>query len=199
MARKLTDIEKQVEALRQDLTQAHEQADRHEGAVSAIDQQRAEAVDRLKLALRQVEDFRGELERKEAELAEARREAAVTEAHSAIERRDTAARDATEAIAALTDALQQLTTEREEVEQRTADLADSGVSIDVPPEPPEFDEAMGRLTRFVRGLLDEQLEDEILEAAARSTRAQAIEDLPPHLQEAARNRRRDLARQRWND
>ena len=58
---------------------------------------------------------------------------------------------------------------------------------------------MGRLTRFVRGLLDEQLEDEILEAAARSTRAQAIEDLPPHLQEAARNRRRELSRQRWND
>ena len=199
MARKLTDIEKQVEALRQDLAQAHEHADRHEGAVSSIDQQRAEAVDRLKLALRQVEDFRSELERKEAELAEARREAAVAEAHSAIERRDTAAADAVAAIGALTDALQQLTTEREEVEQRRADLADSGVSVDVPPEPPEFDEAMGRLTRFVRGLIDAQLEDEILEAAARSTRAQAIDDLPPHLQEAARSRRRELARQRFND
>lgn len=199
MARKLTDIEKQVEALRQDLTQAHEQADRHEGALSALDQQRSEAVDRLKLALRQVEDFRSELERKEAELAEARREAALAEAQSAIDRRDTAAQDATAAIGALTDALQRLTTEREEVEHRRADLADSGVSIDVPPEPPELDEAMGRLTRFVRGLLDEQLEDEILEAAARSTRAQAIEDLPPHLQEAARNRRRELSRQRWND
>jgi len=199
VAKKLTDIEKQVEVLRQDLAQAHEQADRHEGTVSAIDQQREEAVDRLKLALRQVDDFRSELERKEAELAEARREASITAAHDAIERRDTAAHEAVAAITALVEALQGLTAEREDVEQRRADLADSGIGIDVPPEPPELEEAMVRLTGFVRGLLDEQLEDEILEAAARSTRAQAIDDLPPHLQEAARSRRRQLARKSWND
>ncbi len=47
-------------------------------------------------------------------------------------------------------------------------------------------------------LLDETLEDELLEAAARSPRPKAIDELPPHLQEAARNRRRQLAKKRWD-
>ena len=50
-------------------------------------------------------------------------------------------------------------------------------------------DAWQRLQELVRASLQEQLEDELIEAAVRSPLGRAIDDLPEHLQEAARRRR----------
>jgi chromosome segregation ATPase len=194
----MKDLELQLEALRRDLSQARERASQHEGMLSELDERRAETADRLEIALRQVDEFRDELERKETELEEARREAALAEIEEAAERRDEAARKVAAAITTVIEGLDELDGLRDDLARVRSTHASDGHLVDVADEPAEFGEAIERLVSLVRGMLDETLEDELLEAAARSSRPRAIDELPPHLQEAARLRRRRLAKQRWD-
>jgi chromosome segregation ATPase len=191
------EIEQQLEALRHDLDEAHARAAHQEGQLSELDERRAEAADRLQLALRQAEEFRAELERKEAQLEEARRQAAIAEVEEAVRRRDETAIHVAAAITQVVDGLEALDGRREELAQAQSELASTGHRVETPDEPPSFEEAIERLVTVVRAMLDEALEDELLEAAARSSRPRAIDELPPHLQEAARTRRRQLAKQRF--
>jgi chromosome segregation ATPase len=192
----MKDLELQLEALRRDLDQARARADQHEGMLSELDERRAETADRLELSLRQVEQFKVELERKEAELEEARRQAALAEVEEAARRRDEAAHKVAAAITTVIEGLDELDGLRDELQRVRSTHASDGLLVEVEDEPAEFADAIERLVALVRGLLDETLEDELLDAAARSSRPRAIEELPTHLQEAARARRRQLARQR---
>ena len=194
----MKDIEQQLEALRRDLGQANARAAQHEGQLTELDERRAETSDRLQQALQQVDEFRAELERKEAALEEARQQAAIAEVEAAVQRRDETATQVAAAVTVVVDGLEELDGRRETLAQAEAELASQGLRVKVPEEPPSFEEAMERLVGVVRGLLDDTLEDELLEAAARSPRPKAIDELPPHLQEAARNRRRQLAKKRWD-
>ena len=65
---------------------------------------------------------------------------------------------------------------------------------DLPPEPEDLQEQWDRLAGHVRRGLGQQLDDELIDAAARSPMGAAIGDLPRHLQEAARRRRQLLMR-----
>jgi chromosome segregation ATPase len=194
----MKDIELQLEALRRDLDEARARADQHQGTLSELDERRAETADRLELSLRQVEEFRAELERKEIELEEARERAAIAEIEEAAGHRDEAARKVAAAITTVIEGLDELDGLRDELERLRSTHESAGIFVGVEAEPGELGEAIERLVTVVRGLLDETLEDELLEAAARSSRPRAIEELPVHLQEAARARRRRLARQRWD-
>ena len=186
------------ELVRRDLTQARERASQHEGMLSELDERRAETADRLEIALHPVDEFRVELERQAAELEEARREADLAEIEEAAERRDEAARKVAAALTTVIEGLDELDGLRDDLARVRSTHASDGHVVDVAGEPAEFGEAIERLVSLVRGMLDETLEDELLEAAARSSRPRAIDDLPPHLQEAARLRRRQLAQQRWD-
>jgi chromosome segregation ATPase len=194
----MKDLELQLEALRRDLDEARARADQHEGMLSELDERRAETADRLELSLRQVEQFKVELERKEAELEEARRQAALAEVEEAARRRDEAAHKVAAAITTVIEGLDELDSLREELQRVRSTHASDGLLVEVDDEPAEFGDAIDRLVALVRGLLDETLEDELLDAAARSSRPRAIDELPKHLQEAARARRRQLAKQRWD-
>ncbi len=64
--------------------------------------------------------------------------------------------------------------------------------VALPPEPVALAESWDRLVARIRTELDQNLEEELLEAAARNPLAHAIDDLPAHLRAAARERRRTL-------
>jgi chromosome segregation ATPase len=194
----MKDIQQQLEALRKDLNDAQARAVQTEGQLTELDERRAETADRLQLALRQVDDFRDELDRKESQLEEARREAAIAEVENAVRVRDETAARVAASISSVVDGLEELDDRRDDLARAQSELAGSGLRLQIPGEPPSFEEAMERLVAVVRTKLDETLEDELLDAAARSPRPRAIDELPPHLQEAARNRRRQLAKQRWD-
>ena len=162
----MKDLELQLEALRRDLNQARERASQHEGMLSELDERRAETADRLELALHQVDEFRTELERKEAELEEARRQAALAEVQEAAARRDEAARQVAAAITTVIEGLDELDSLREELARVRSTHASDGLLVEVEGEPAEFGEAIERLVVLVRGMLDETLEDELLDAAA---------------------------------
>jgi hypothetical protein len=68
-------------------------------------------------------------------------------------------------------------------------------TIDLPREPAELREAWDRLIERIRTDLGNQLEHELLDAAARSPFGNAIRDLPAHLRAAARERRAALHHQ----
>ena len=55
-----------------------------------------------------------------------------------------------------------------------------------------LEEAWAKVVALVRADLDQKLEDELVQTAATSTSARAIQDLPVHLREAATHRRREL-------
>src|SRR5918995_566147 len=61
-----------------------------------------------------------------------------------------------------------------------------------PGEPPAFAEEWSRLEQLVRDEANLQLESDLVEAAANSSMGYAIKDLPAHLQQLARQRRRTL-------
>ncbi len=81
------------------------------------------------------------------------------------------------------------------VDDVAAARADVGPGYDVtdPPEPAQLVEAWERLVESVRSKIDERLEDEVVESAARSFAGYEIEKLPEHLRTAARTRRRRLS------
>src|SRR5687767_1618839 len=113
----MKDLELQLEALRRDLDEARARADQHEGMLSELDERRAETADRLELSLRQVEQFKAELGRKEAELEEARTQAALAEVEEAARRRDEAAHKVAAAITTVIEGLDELDSLREELQR----------------------------------------------------------------------------------
>jgi DNA repair exonuclease SbcCD ATPase subunit len=137
-------------------------------------------------------------------LEESRQEVAslhVQEAHQtldkAVEARDLAVREAASALEWIKTALQQLDERRAAVGQAENELRaiDPEPSITIAPEPELVDAAWDAVIPLVRARLEERLEIDLVEAAVASQRANAIDDLPQHLRELARQRRNQRLRE----
>jgi chromosome segregation ATPase len=186
----LEKLERDLEKLRTALDEVQTRKAAHEAALSELEDRRVEAEARIVLAQREAADFARRLEDQEAQLEEARTQAAVEAFEAAVAAKDASAEAIAAAIEALIVSLGDLDNELLQLGEMQNALALRRVKVTMPPEPQVFIDAWQRLAALVRQTLEEDLEDELIEAAARSPRIHAIEELPLHLREAARRRRK---------
>jgi hypothetical protein len=185
------DIAREVESLHGELEDARSRALAQEQALAQLEEQRAETADRLELAQRQIADLGRQVERRQAELEEARQQALLDAFVEAVARRDAAVLEATTRLDAAMEALALLQRRRQEAADALGNVPPR-FDAALPDEPGELEEAWSRLVAVVRADLEYKLEDDLVEAAARSPGGRAIQDLPAHLRELARERRREL-------
>lgn len=165
----------------------------YETALEDLSVRRDEVAGRLDLARRQAADFTNRLVAKEAELEETRKLAAYQAFKESVSSRDDAAAHAASAIDEVIAALTLLSGLQDAV---------AAASRAVPPEfdvssvePPDvIESAWQRLVDYVRSRIEERLQDEAVEAAARSFQGYEINKLPEHLQALARQLRADLTK-----
>jgi DNA repair exonuclease SbcCD ATPase subunit len=192
MARERADVEKEVEGLRAEFEALQNRAAEYAESLEELGRQQSEAAGRLELARRQAQEYRALLEARESELAEARRQEAAYEAfRAAVASRDAVGLEAAAAIDAALDALREYA--RLEAVLPTVEKGVAGsYDFTVPGEPEPLQAAWERLVAAARTRIVERLDDEIVDAAARSLAGHDIDKLPEHLQVLARERRQQF-------
>ena len=192
MARDVQQVKSEVQALRAELEAVQARANEYEATLEELGRRKDETAGRLALSQRQTAEFASRLEVREAELEEARQRMLYDDFLDAVKGRESAGLDA---AAAIEDALASFAAYDRSYDDVAAARAEVGPGYDVtdPPEPAQLVEAWERLVESVRSKIDEQLEDEVVESAARSFAGYEIEKLPEHLRTAARTRRRRLS------
>jgi hypothetical protein len=177
-----------IAAVEDEVTRVRARLEDAETQLESLEQQKAEAAGAAVLARRALEDLERRLGEHRAAL-------------SAVERVETlvAERDATAVAAArlLDEALARLDAlaaargaVEAALEQVRRGLGGARPPLTIPPEPAELVDAWNRLVGRVRSHIDERLDDELVDVAARSPLGAAIDDLPRHLRALAQERRR---------
>lgn len=158
----------------------------------ALAEQKAKVDGEANLARRAVADFEERIAEQRKALAAAEKyEQACRARDAAVRRRDAAGESLASTVHDLLERLDELTAARSEVAAAQDDLRRrfSWSEADIPrepPEPPGFVEAWTALRQRLQ--VERTLEDELLEAAAGSPLAAAVDKLPPHLRDAGRRR-----------
>ena len=188
------ELKKDIAAVERDLETTALQAKEAEDQLAQLKASEAEAAGRLSLAARAQADLEQRLAQLQGALREAERAAAEEAFRAAAAARDRLADEAAAAIATAMAAIVDLRQARLAVEHALNAAAAVGAEIPkVPPgEPPALAEEWSRLEQYVRQEANLQLESDLVEAAANSPLGHAIKDLPAHLQQVARQRRRAL-------
>ena len=186
-------------ALEQELERAHTRLREGHEAIADLERRKAEAAGSVAVAERAINELEQRFVEQREELArfervdEARRQLAVR-----IGERDAVASQLAETVAQLLTELDALAGTRETVtsaQDTIRSLAGRSAEVDVPPEPKALHDNWERLLERIRSDLGTELENELVEAAARSPFGGAINDLPVHLRALASDRRRALFRQ----
>jgi hypothetical protein len=198
--------EKEITALERELERARFEAQKNEAALSALDDQRREREERLAMARRAQQDLERQLEETRMEAERAKAAAAFDAFKEAVVERDTAADAFASAAVSVMLRLQEFDAAQESAETAWEALLNGGTvafpaggelpARDPSVRPENFREALSRLIELVRDRTDEELERDLVEAAARSPAGNAIPNLPTHLQELARARFFALAQER---
>jgi molecular chaperone GrpE (heat shock protein) len=177
----------QVRAIEAELGRARERLTEGEGKLETLEQEKAETLGVVSIARRAMSDLEQRLAVERQALAKAEREEARRRLEATIAERDSVARR-------LAGTATRLLAELDELEAARAAVAAAGraVPLEIPSEPAELAEAWDRLLARLQSDVGRNLEEELLEAAARSPMGFAIKDLPPHLRPAAQERRRAL-------
>jgi chromosome segregation ATPase len=176
---KSRDVVSQLEALEEELATLRAHAQEEEWSFIELEGQLRDLGGRLKLTRREVADLEALVTERQAEFAE-------TTYEEALQSRD-------EAAAGLADAISQMLVELEAYDyaQKAVAAAQSAIdSSEEPQEPESLIEPWDKLVAVVRHRINEPFEDELVEAASRTLSSGAIDKLPPHLREAARERTR---------
>jgi chromosome segregation ATPase len=195
ISREIVTLKKEIAALRA--------AEREEYLAAAhLEAQMTELRYRLTLARGAVADHEKKIREKRAELEEA----VVQEVHQrfqqVMQERDTAAAALAEAAEVLLERLAALDRSQEAVVSAWAAAQPGGAArpsdLHVPPEiaaePEVMRESWERLCLEIRNRISERFEDELVDAASSSPLGSAINDLPLHLREVARQRRHAMIR-----
>ena len=170
-----------VQQLEQKLATVRARADDEQSAFDELEDQVQALGAKLALTRLEVSDLEGVLAEKQAELAEA-------EYDDALQARE-------EAAARLADAVSQVLAEldvHDRTQQAIAALRGGSEALDAEPE--VATESLERLVNAVQQRITKQYEDELVEAASRSLEPGAIQELPAHLREAARELTRSRRR-----
>jgi hypothetical protein len=184
-----------VVALEEELERQRARLSESEETLELLDRQKVQAAGTVANARRAVGDLEDRLTTRRHALAEAEREEARRALEAAVAERDAAAMQLAKTVEQTLDDLNSLDAARTAagaVHQASARGLGRMQPPELPPEPVVLSETWDRLVARIRNEFDQNLEDELLEAAARSPLVHAIDDLPPHLRAAARQRRRSL-------
>jgi chromosome segregation ATPase len=180
------DVTKELQSLEEKLAALRARMEEEESAFSDLEGQLRELSGQLTLRRREITDFEGLVEDKREELTDAQYRESLRSREEAADRLAAAASQVVAELEAYDRA-------REAFEtlaiRKGADATDRPDDLDVLGEPWQ------QLVEAVRERINEQFDDELVEAASRSVQPGAIDALPAHLREAARERARARLRQ----
>ena len=181
-----------VAALEAALAETVARLEEAEARAVALAAEKAEVDGEANLARRAVADFEERIgQQREALQAAERYEEACRARDAAVEERDAAGRRFAALARELIESLDELSGARSDVAAAQEGLRNrfgrsAGDIAREPPEPPELIAAWTALQQRLQA--ETNLEEELLEAAANSRYAMAVDKLPPHLQDTARKR-----------
>jgi len=185
----LGSLEEELRRAQTRLHQAHEE-------IEDLDRRKAAAAGTVSLAERAISDLETRLvEQREVFAKLQRLEEMRNELAARTAERDAAATEVATATEALLMRLDELAEKRKTLAAARKALRSAGSPVaaqDVGPEPPALRDQWERLLERIRADLDHELENDLVEAAARSPLGHAIQDLPAHLRILATERRRTL-------
>lgn len=198
-------LEREIEALEEEFATLQATEHEEDSAVAALIAEIEGRRGRLASTRRALADHERRIREKRAELDEAMADHARQVFEQVMQDRHEAARSLAEAAELLLDRLAALDRLREAARSAWATAESRGKAVgkpldeaaasDIEGEPEVMRESWDRLCQEVRQRINEQFEDELVEAAARSPMGHAVPDLPAHLQELARQRQHALFRQ----
>ena len=194
MTTHLEKLERDFETLRTAFQDLQARKAEHEATLAQIEDKRVETEGRIALAEREAAALAQRLQEQEEELEQARTRAAIEDFESDVATMQAAGGAVATAIDALLASFDDFDQHLRRLEERKTALAARGVKVTIPPEPQALRDAWQRLVGVVRQTINEQFEDELVDAAVRSLRPEAINELPVHLHEIARQRARDARR-----
>ena len=185
LLREIADLDAELTTLRADEAQRG-------STLASLEGRAAELTARISEARTAIAEREQRLEQAHAELADALREEAFRQAQDAM---DATAGTVADSIDRLLSALEAYEVARGAVTDARSQLPPSvqaRLGAKDVPDPPMHDavaEAWTRLVSAVGPNGDQELDDQLVEAAARSAMGHAIPALPAHLRELARRRR----------
>jgi hypothetical protein len=194
---KLRIVEDRIREATTRLAEATTRLERAEDQLAGIEEQRHTLAGEAAISRRAIADFQELLENSQRELAALHTQEAHHKLDRAVEARQLAVREAASALEWIKTALEQLDARRTAVAQAREELRaiDPEARLAIPPEPELLNAAWDALIPLLRTRIDERLEIDLVEAAVASQRANAIEELPQHLRELARQRRNQRMRE----
>jgi hypothetical protein len=179
------------------LTESTARLAKAEEELLAVEERRDKLAGEAVISRRAIADFERVLEQSHEELSALHIDLARQTFDKAVEARDLALREAASALEWIRKVFEQLDSRRAALEQAERELraVDSEASFSIPPEPGLLDAAWEGVIPLLRERLNELLETDLVEAASASLRPNAIDELPEHLRELARQRRSERIRE----
>jgi chromosome segregation ATPase len=186
-------IEREIAVLEEQLATLQWTESHGRSSLAALEEQLADLSNQIAAARNIEAEREQQLERARIELSDARR---ADEYRERLAAADAAARALGNAIENVLAAINAYGEARASAAESRAQLPQAAVS-EAPPEPPEaaaheaVAEHWATLLAAVGARREEELEDDLVEAAARSAMGHAIPNLPAHLRPLARRRREE--------
>ncbi|HZG34333.1 MAG TPA: hypothetical protein VEY87_00655 [Gaiellaceae bacterium] len=192
------ELERRLAAAEASAEEASARLERTQKRLGEIDDERATILGETEIARRALADLGDEIARSRDALAAFEVEEARVALTEAIRRRDQVLIDAAAALNTAVDLLQEIDARRAavtEAREQLGQVEPRSRGDRAPEEPDVLHEPWQRMVATVKAQLDEALEIDIVEAAARSNAPSALNSLPQHLRVLASERRRQLQRQ----
>jgi chromosome segregation ATPase len=193
------DVERRMRVAETTLQQAAERLETNEKRLGELDQEREAVLGESELSRRALTELEQALADLREELALVELEEARQALAEAVTERDTTIGQTAAALETALALLEEVDRRRQAVTEASERLA----ALDprtpkarpvAPEEPDTLHEPWQRLVTAVKDQVDEELETEIIDAAARSNAPYAINALPEHLRAVAMERRRKMQR-----
>jgi chromosome segregation ATPase len=196
------EISRDVQALEQEIATLLGAEQEAVAAIAALEAALKERRDGLMEGRQAIADAQAHIEQKRTELERAIAREARESFEEVMRERDAAAASLADAIELLLERFAELDRSQDAARAawphaHAADAVDRISQTQMPRElevPEVMREPWERLCREIRDRIGEQFEDELVDAASRSPLGSAVDDLPVHLRELARQRRRALLR-----
>ncbi len=179
------------------LTESTARLAKAEEELLAVEERRDKLAGEAVISRRAIADFERVLEQSHQELSALHIDLVRQTFDKAVEARDLALREAASALEWIRKAFEELDSRRAALERAERELRalDPESASSIPPEPGLLEAAWEGVVPLLRERLDDLLEHDLVEAASASLRPNAIEELPEHLRELARQRRSERIRE----
>jgi hypothetical protein len=179
------------------LTESTARLAKAEEELLAVEERRDKLAGEAVISRRAIADFERVLEQSHQELSALHIDLVRQTFDKAVEARDLALREAASALEWIRKAFEELDSRRAALERAERELRalDPESASSIPPEPGLLEAAWEGVVPLLRERLDDLLEHDLVEAASASLHPNAIEELPEHLRELARQRRSERIRE----